>query len=55
MTRWTSTAWGARYNLGAGVDLWAALAYLDSRSHTGNAADGNEGAIGGAVGLRVDF
>ncbi len=46
---------GARYALGPGVDLWGALAYLDSRSHTGNKADGNEGAIGGALGLRLDF
>lgn len=46
---------GARYALGPGVDLWAALAYLDAQSHTGRKADGNEGAIGGAIGLRVDF
>lgn len=46
---------GARYALGAGVDLWGALAYLDSESHTGRKADGNEGAIGGAIGLRLDF
>ncbi|MBN2752801.1 MAG: porin [Rhodospirillaceae bacterium] len=46
---------GARYTLGPGVDLWGALAYLDAQSHTGNKADGNEGAIGGAIGLRLDF
>lgn len=46
---------GARYNLGTGVDLWGALAYLNSESHTGKKADGNEGAIGGALGLRLDF
>ncbi len=46
---------GARYTLGPGVDLWGALGYLESESHTGKKADGNEGAIGGAIGLRLDF
>ncbi len=46
---------GARYTLGPGVDLWGALAYLNAESHTGKKADGNEGAIGGVVGLRLDF
>lgn len=46
---------GARYTLGPGVDLWGALLYLESESHTGKKADGNEGAIAGVVGLRLDF
>ena len=46
---------GARYNIGPGVDLWGALSYLNSESHTGKKADGNEDAIGGADCLRLDF
>lgn len=46
---------GAKYALGPGVDLWSSVGYLNSESATGKAVDGNEGAIGGAVGLRLTF
>lgn len=46
---------GAKYALGPGVDLWSSLGYLNAESGSGKAADGNEGAIGGAVGLRLSF
>ncbi len=45
----------AKYALGPGVDLWSSVAYLNSESRTGDAAKGNEGAIGGALGLRLTF
>jgi hypothetical protein len=47
---------GANYKLGAGVDLFGQLAYLNAdKGGDNNAADGNEGAFGGVVGLKLKF
>lgn len=48
---------GAKYAMGPGVDLFAFVAYVDTNDGDAAAADGdeNDGAIGGAVGLRLNF
>ncbi len=46
---------GGAYALGPGVNVFAELAYSDAQDETGLAANGNEGAYGGVVGLRLNF
>jgi len=46
---------GARYTLGPGVDLFSSVGYFDAESGSGDASKGNEGAWGGAAGLRLTF
>lgn len=46
-------ALGGKYALGPGVDLWAQLAYANYDAETGGTS--NDGAIGGVVGLHLDF
>ncbi|MBN2751903.1 MAG: porin [Rhodospirillaceae bacterium] len=51
---------GANYKLGAGVDLFGQLAYLDAQDEdaTNSAAarqKSNDGAFGGVVGLKLNF
>lgn len=48
---------GAKYAMGPGVDLFAFLAYVNAENGAAGAADTteNDGAIGGAVGLRLNF
>jgi len=43
------------YKLGAGVDLFAEVDYSNGEADSGLEADGNEGAVGGAVGLSLSF
>ena len=47
-------ALGAKYTLGAGVDLWGQLAYADYDATDTGLVD-NKGAFGGVVGLHLDF
>ena len=48
---------GAKYAMGPGVDLFAFLAYVNAENGEAGAAASteNDGAIGGAVGLRLNF
>lgn len=46
---------GASYILGPGVKAFGQVAYSDAQDETGTASLGNEGAWGGAVGLRLNF
>ena len=46
---------GAKYALGPGVNVFGQVAYLNAEDDTGDATLGNEGAIGGVVGLKLVF
>jgi len=47
---------GAKYTLGAGVDLFGQIAYADYQDgDSTTASNSNEGAVGGVVGIHLDF
>jgi len=49
-------ALGAKYTLGAGVDLFGQVAYADYKDEDqSNKTLSNDGAIGGVVGIHLDF
>ncbi len=43
------------YDLGGGISAVADLVYMNAESETGKKADGNEGALGGTLGLKLKF